>query len=114
MDCRYEYFFVVVEQAMRKAQRVTGRQKIFSAHRSYHGGSAGAVSITGDFRRHFAPTIPGHIKFLDPNPYTFSWGKTTEEIVKMSFDTLRAQMMSENPATIAAVVLEAIVGSNGY
>lgn len=102
------------EMAMRIAQRVTGRQKIFSAHRSYHGGSGGALSLTGDLRRHWVPQTPGHVKFLDPNPYTFSWGKTTEEIVELSLGTLRSQMMSENPSTIAAIFLESVVGTNGY
>ena len=98
---------------MRIAQRITGRQKIFSAHRSYHGGSGGTISLTGDSRRHFAPSVPGHIKFLDPNPYTFSWGKTTEEIVELSLGTLKAQMMSEGPNSIAALFLESVVGTNG-
>lgn len=102
------------EQAMRIAQRVTGRQKIFSAHRSYHGGSGGTISLTGDMRRHFSPAMPGHIKFLDPNPYSFSWGKTTEEVVELSLATLRAQVMSENGHSIAALFLESVVGTNGY
>jgi len=102
------------EQAMRIAQRVTGRQKIFSAHRSYHGGTNGSLSITGDPRRHFVQQIPGHVKFLDPNPYLFDWGDTEEEIVRRSLGTLKAQMMSEGPHNIAAIILESVVGTNGY
>lgn len=102
------------EQAMRIAQRVTGRTKIFSAHRSYHGGTNGAMSLTGDPRRHFAVQIPGHVKFLDPNPYLFSWGNTEEEIVERSLGTLRAQMLSEGTNQIAALILESVVGTNGY
>jgi len=102
------------EQAVRIAQRVTGRQKVFSAHRSYHGGTGGSLSLTGDPRRHFVPSVPGHVKFLDPNPYLFSWGDTEEEVVKRSLGTLRAQMISEGTHTIAALILESIVGTNGY
>lgn len=102
------------EQAMRIAQRCTGRTKIFSAHRSYHGGTSGSLSLTGDPRRHFVQQVPGHVKFLDPNPYLFSWGNTPEEILDRSLGTLRAQMMSEGPHTIAAIILESIVGTNGY
>jgi len=102
------------EAAMRIAQRVTGRTKIFSAHRSYHGGTNGSLSLTGDPRRHFVQQVPGHVKFLDPNPYLFSWGNTPEEVLERSLGTLRAQMMSEGPHTIAALILESIVGTNGY
>lgn len=102
------------EQAMRIAQRATGRSKIFSAHRSYHGGTNGSLSLTGDPRRHFVAQVPGHVKFLDPNPYLFSWGNTPEEVLDRSLGTLRAQMMSEGPHTIAALILESIVGTNGY
>jgi len=102
------------EQAIRICQRVTGRQKVFSAHRSYHGGTGTSLSLTGDPRRHFVPQIPGHVKFLDPNPYLFSWGDTVEEVTHRSLATLRAQMLSEGATNIACIILESIVGTNGY
>lgn len=102
------------EQATRIAQRVSGRTKIFSAHRSYHGGTTSSLSITGDPRRHFVPQVPGHVKFLDPNPYLFNWGNTPEEALERSLATLRAQIISEGWNQVACVILESIVGTNGY
>jgi len=102
------------EQAVRIAQRVTGRPKILSAHRSYHGGTACGLNMTGDPRRHWVPTIPGFVKFLDPNPYTFSWGDSEEEITHRSLASLHQQVLCEGPHSIAAIILESVVGTNGF
>jgi len=102
------------EQAIRIAQRVTGRQKVFSAYRAYHGGTTAALNLTGDPRRHFAFQVPGVVKFHDPLPYTFSWGDTDEEVTERALGALRSQMLHENPTNIAAIILESLIGTNGF
>lgn len=102
------------EQAIRICQRITGRQKIFSAHRSYHGGTTATLNLTGDSRKHFTSSLPNVHKFLDPNPYIFSWGDSVEEIVKRSLYSLRQQIICENSNQIAAIILESLCGTNGF
>ncbi|MBM3147994.1 MAG: aminotransferase class III-fold pyridoxal phosphate-dependent enzyme, partial [Actinobacteria bacterium] len=58
------------ENAVKLARWYTGRQKIVARYRSYHGATAGAVSVTGDPRRWAAePGIPGIVRLLDPYVY---------------------------------------------
>lgn len=47
------------------ARMYTGRYKVFSRYRSYHGSTMGAGNITGEPRR-FAcePGLVGYVKFL--------------------------------------------------
>ena len=66
------------ENALRLARIVTGRQKVIAHHRSYHGATAGSISVTGDPRRWAnEPGIPGVIRVLDP----WRWGQTEPEPV---------------------------------
>src|SRR6187551_659708 len=59
-----------VENAIRVARVVTGRHKILVRYRSYHGGTAGALTLTGDPRRWFAePSIPGVVRVPDFHKY---------------------------------------------
>src|SRR5919202_1074133 len=58
------------ENAVKLARWVTGRQKIVARYRSYHGATAGAITLTGDPRRwHAEPGIPGVVRMLDPYTY---------------------------------------------
>ena len=58
------------ENAVKLARWYTGRQKIVVRYRSYHGATAGAISLTGDPRRWFAePGLPGIVRMLDPYTY---------------------------------------------
>ena len=54
------------ENAMKIARWLTGRQKILAFYRSYHGGTAGAISATGDPRRWSEPALPGIVHVLNP------------------------------------------------
>jgi len=59
-----------VENAVRLARLHTGRQKILSTYRSYHGGTAAAIGLTGEGRRlENEPSVPGLVKFWGPYPY---------------------------------------------
>ena len=102
------------EAAIRIARRYTGRQKILTQYRSYHGGTAGSLTATGDFRRGFAEAgVTGFVKALNPTPLTFAWGDSEEEAVARSLAALEEQILLENPETVAGVLLESIVGSGG-
>ena len=60
------------EGAIRMARRFTGREKIMTRYRSYHGGTSSTLTATGDFRRWFAEQgQSGYIKIPDPNPFGF-------------------------------------------
>mmetsp|Transcript_65746 Transcript_65746/g.118464 ORF Transcript_65746/g.118464 Transcript_65746/m.118464 type:complete len:496 (-) Transcript_65746:386-1873(-) len=105
------------EAAIRLARRYTGRSKIINHYRSYHGGSSAALTATGDFRRGFAEAAapaPGFVKTMNPNDsYLFSFGSTDEERTAKSLGYLEEQIKCEGPNTIAAIMLESLVGSGG-
>src|SRR3979411_2737579 len=55
------------ENAIKIARFFTGRHKIIARYRSYHGATAGAISLTGDPRRWAAePGSPRVARMLDP------------------------------------------------
>ncbi len=103
------------ENAVKMARMFTGRNKVFSRYRSYHGSTYGAGNLTGEPRRYpLEPGIPGFIKFFDPYIYreliSFeSSAKAAEYYVAK----LREQVIYEGPQNVAAIVLETITGSNG-
>jgi taurine--2-oxoglutarate transaminase len=105
------------ENAIKMAKAYTGRWKIFSMYRSYHGSSAGAGSLTGEPRRFSnEPGLPGFIKF--DGPYAYRAPKackfnSEEEITEFYLELLENQIKYENPKQIAAIFTETVVGSNG-
>eukprot|EP00051_Salpingoeca_urceolata_P003854 m.61127 g.61127 ORF g.61127 m.61127 type:complete len:556 (-) comp13183_c0_seq2:222-1889(-) len=102
------------ETAVRIARLMTGRHKVLTGYRSYHGASVATASMTGDFRRFpVEQGSTGHSHFFGPYPYGFSFGNTQQEVVKNSLDYLQERIESDGPHTIAAIVLESIVGTNG-
>jgi len=103
------------ENAVKMARMFTGRNKIFSRFRSYHGSSFGAGNLTGEPRRYaLEPGIPGFVKFFDPYLYRESIPFESEEAAsKYYLDKLEEQIGYENPDSVAAIVLETITGSNG-
>ena len=103
------------ENAIKIARMYTGRKKVFSRYRSYHGSSFGAGNLTGEPRRYpLEPGIPGFVKFFDPyiyrEPIEF---KSEEEATKYYLTKLREQILYEGPDSVAAIVMETITGSNG-
>jgi len=102
------------EAAIRIARRYTGRQKILTQYRSYHGGTAQSLGATGDFRRWFTESgVNGFVKIFNPQPLGFSWGKSDEEATTLVLQALEEQILLEGPSSIAAVMLESIVGAGG-
>jgi taurine--2-oxoglutarate transaminase len=103
------------EHAIRMARLHTGRHKVLATYRSYHGATSGAIMLTGDPRRWGSePGIPGVVHFWGPYLYRSSFHATTEqEETERALQHLRDTIMVEGATTIAAVVLETVVGTNG-
>lgn len=103
------------ENAVKMARMYTGKFKIFSRYRSYHGSSFGAGNLTGEPRRYpLEPGIPGFIKFFDPYVYREVIPFESEEAAtKYYIAKLREQIVYEGPNSVAAIVIETVTGSNG-
>ncbi len=102
------------ENAIRAARLFTGRQKILSRYRSYHGGTNLTMQLTGDPRRWpNEPGTPGIIHVLDPVPYDYSFGDTDEERTANNLRYLEEVIQYEGPHTIAAMIIETVTGTNG-
>src|ERR1700689_2101524 len=98
------------ENAIKLARFFTGRHKIIARYRSYHGATAGAISLTGDPRRWAAePGIPGVIHVLDPYHGIERGWESAESSLAMIEETIQL----EGPQTIAAFILEPVTGTNG-
>lgn len=104
-----------VEYAVRMAKLHTGRNKVLSQYRSYHGGTQATVNITGDPRR-WANDLgtTGNVRFFGPFLYRSAFHATTEaEECQRALEHLEQVIALEGPATIAAIVLETIPGTAG-
>jgi len=97
------------ENAMKIARAVTGRLKILAFYRSYHGGTAGAISATGDPRRWSEPSMPGVIHVVNPyHGIQRGW-----DSAEQALEHLEETIQLEGPNTIAAFIVETVVGTNG-
>lgn len=102
------------ENAMRMARMYTGRDKIFSAYRSYHGNTGSAIVATGDWRRVPNEYARGHVHFFNPYLYRSEFNATTEaEECQRALQHLRRMIESEGPTSIAAILLESVPGTAG-
>lgn len=103
------------ENAVKIARMFTGRNKVFSRYRSYHGSSFGAGNLTGEPRRYtLEPGIPGFVKFFDPYVYREAIEFESEEAATKYYLTkLEEQINYEGANQVAAIVMETITGSNG-
>ncbi|WFR56157.1 aminotransferase class III-fold pyridoxal phosphate-dependent enzyme [Anaerocolumna sp. AGMB13025] len=103
------------ENAVKMARMYTGRNKVFSRYRSYHGSTFGAGNLTGEPRRYpLEPGIPGFVKFFDPYLYRETIPFESEEAAAEYYvSKLREQICYEGANSVAAIVLETITGSNG-
>lgn len=108
------------ENAVKLARAYTGRHKLLTRYRSYHGASSGAMALTGDPRRwDWEPNLmPGVVHFLDPYRYRSTFHRTNPDISEMDFSQdylnhLDEIITFEGPETIAAVLVEPVTGTNG-
>jgi taurine--2-oxoglutarate transaminase len=102
------------ENAIKLARWYTGRHKVIARYRSYHGATAGAITLTGDPRRWAAePGIPGVVRMLDPYTYRCPAGHPDPCPVCTGAPHLEEVLQYEGPQTVAAVILETVTGTNG-
>ena len=103
------------ENAMRMARLHTGRHKILTTYRSYHGATAGAIQATGDPRRWPSePSMPGVVKFWGPYTYRSAFHSADDvEESRRALQHLEEVIMVEGAHTVAAIMLETVVGTNG-
>jgi taurine--2-oxoglutarate transaminase len=98
------------ENAIKLARLATGRHKILARYRSYHGATAGAITLTGDPRRWASePGLPGVVHVLDPYHGIERGWESTDRSLAM----LEEVIQLEGPQTIAAFILESVTGTNG-
>jgi taurine--2-oxoglutarate transaminase len=108
------------ENAIKLARGYSGRSKILTRYRSYHGATAGALAATGDPRRvAWEPEVmPGVVHFLDPYRYRSTFHRTNPSISELDFSLdylnhLEEIIRYEGPQTIAAILIESVTGTNG-
>jgi taurine--2-oxoglutarate transaminase len=113
------FFFTVSgaeanENAIKAARLYTGRHKIVSLLRSYHGATHACMQLTGDPRRWAnEPGAPGFLRVMPPIPYDYSFGETDAERTANHLRYLDEVLMYEGPQTIAAMFIEPVIGTNG-
>lgn len=103
------------DDALRLAQHLTGRRKVLSAYRSFHGSTGTAITLTGEDRRWGGePGFPGISRFFAPYPYRSPfYASTPEEESARAIEHLERTLMHEDPKRVAAIFIESVVGSNG-
>jgi len=103
-----------IENAIRMARLHTGRRKVLSFYRSYHGNTGAAISATGDPRRWPNEFADAHVHFFGPYLYRSSfWATDEQQECERALEHLAQVIQFEGPATIAAIVLESVVGTAG-
>ena len=102
------------ENAVKIARMYTKKWKIITRYRSYHGATYGAIALTGDPRRPpVEPAMPGVVRVFDPYCYRCSFGLTYPGCNLKCADSVEEVIQYETPETVAAVLVESVVGSNG-
>jgi taurine--2-oxoglutarate transaminase len=103
------------DDALRLAQHITGRRKVLSAYRSFHGSTGTAITLTGEDRRWGGePGFPGISRFFAPYPYRSPfYASSPEEETARAIEHLERTLMHEDPKRVAAIFIESVVGSNG-
>ena len=103
------------DDALRIAQNLTGRRKVLSAWRSFHGSTGTAITLTGEDRRWGGePGFPGISRFFAPYPYRSPfYSDSPAQETERAIEHLERTLMHEDPKRVAAIFVETVVGSNG-
>jgi len=102
------------ENAIRMARLVTGRDKVLSMYRSYHGNTGAAVVATGDWRRIPNEFSRGHVHFFGPFAYRSEfWSDSAAQESERALKHLERMIQAEGPASIAALLIETVPGTAG-
>ena len=97
------------ETAFKIARAYTGHSKIISFYRSYHGGTAGAMAATGEPRGWLQPPLPGFLHVFSSYHGISRGSDTADEALRY----LEEVIQLEGPQSIAAIIMESVVGTNG-
>jgi taurine---2-oxoglutarate transaminase len=102
------------ENAIRMARLHTGRDKVISFYRSYHGNTGAAIVATGDWRRVPNEYARGHVHVFGPFLYRSEFWATTEaEERERALHHLERVIQAEGPTSVAAILIETVVGTGG-
>ncbi len=102
------------ENAMKIARLYSGRDKIITRYRSYHGATMGSMTASGDPRRWpVEPGIPGIVRAFDPYCYRCPFGQKVETCHRECVSHIEEIIRMEGSESIAAIMVEGITGSNG-
>ncbi|NRA10738.1 MAG: aminotransferase class III-fold pyridoxal phosphate-dependent enzyme [Crocinitomicaceae bacterium] len=105
-----------IENSIKLARIYTGRHKIISHYRAYHGATYGALSAGGDPRK-FAMDVqglPNFVRVENPYAYRCPWGTDSlEECGEMALAHIERVIKFENPESVAAILFEGESGSSG-
>lgn len=102
------------ENAIRLARLFTGRDKVVSHYRSYHGNTGAAVVATGDWRRVPNEFARGHVHAFGPYLYRSEfWATSPEQESERALRHLERVIQAEGPSSVAAVLLETVPGTAG-
>ncbi len=105
-----------IENAIKLARLYTGRHKIIAQYRAYHGATYGAMTVSGDPRRHPVDSqlLPNVIHVENPYAYRCPWySETPEQCAERCAESLERTILVENPNSIAAILMEGESGSSG-
>ncbi len=103
-----------IENAIRMARLTTGRDKVLTTYRSYHGNTGAAIVATGDWRRMPNEYARGHVHFFGPFLYRSEfWAETPEQESERALRHLERVIQSEGADGIAAILLETVPGTAG-
>jgi taurine--2-oxoglutarate transaminase len=103
------------DDVMKVLRLATGRTKILTAYRSFHGSSGGSGTLTGESRRWAAePGVSGVVRFFAPYPYRSPFSTTDpNEETRRALEHLELTLTYEDPSRVSAILIEPVVGSNG-
>ncbi|MFT3861354.1 aspartate aminotransferase family protein [Micropruina sp.] len=102
------------ENAIRLARLFTGRDKVISRYRSYHGNTGAAIVATGDWRRYPNEYARGHVHVFGPYLYRSEfWATSEQEECARALQHLERVIQLEGAETVAAILLETIPGTAG-
>lgn len=105
-----------IENAVKLARVYTGRHKIIALYQSYHGATYGAISVSGDPRKHGVDSqgVPNIVHVENPYFYRCPWhSATAEECGERAANHLERVIQFEDPGSVAAILLEGESGSSG-
>ena len=103
-----------VENAIRMARIHTGKHKVLSFYRSYHGNTGAAIVATGDPRRWPNEYSAQHVHFFGPFLYRSEfWSANEEQETERALQHLEHVIQFEGPSTIGAIIIESVVGTAG-